>query len=296
VKARLVLGRAGHLALWAGLYAGAAVVCLGQTAGVPGWESAWARWDLLVYAWATAAAVYLLDRVKLADRWLDPADAAAHPRRYAFLARRAGRVRGLAAILIAVALAAGARAGWVAPAMCAAAAAGVVLYAGRPRRERPRVKDVLILKNLYVAGGITGFAVLVALLAHGGGASLRDGLMARPAALAAAAALLLVRVAADAALCDLDDESADRAHRTATLPVWLGRYPAWNAAMALRLLVAAALLIPYGGPARARLLWAAATAASSIALRLWRPARVRDVVDARFAVEAVVVSALLAVV
>jgi 4-hydroxybenzoate polyprenyltransferase len=111
---------------------------------------------------------------------------------------------------------------------------------------------------------------------------------------AGAAGLLFVRVLADAALCDLDDESADRAHRTGTLPVWLGRYPAWNAAMGLRLASAAGLLIPYGGPVRARVLWAAVTVASSVALRAWRPARVRDVVDTRFALEALVVTAALA--
>jgi hypothetical protein len=56
---------------------------------------------------------------------------------------------------------------------------------------------------------------------------------------------------------------------------------------------AAGLLIPFG-PARARLLWAAVTALSSVGLRVWRPTRVRDVVDARFALEAFAVTLTLA--
>jgi hypothetical protein len=287
--------RAGHLALWAGLYVAAAVVCLGQTAGLPAWDRPPApHAALLLYAWATAAAVYLLDRVKLLDRWLDPADAAAHPRRYGFLTARTPLIRVLAAALVATAILAGLGAGWIAPAMTALAVAGVVIYAGRPRRHRPRVKDILFLKNGYVAGGITGFALLVALLpqAHSPGA-IRAAISGALPAIAPAAALLFLRVVADAALCDLDDESADRAHRTRTLPVWLGRYPAWNAAMALRLVSAAGLLLPFS-PARPRLLWAGATVVSSIALRLWRPAKVRDAVDARFALEALLVTTALA--
>src|SRR5262245_41220741 len=91
---------ASHLALWASLYVTGAVACFGQVAGM-GFSGVLdrSRGLALVYGFLTAAAVYLLDRVKLRDPWLDPADRAAHPNRFEFLARYAAKVRVLAAAM-----------------------------------------------------------------------------------------------------------------------------------------------------------------------------------------------------
>src|SRR3954470_5753040 len=95
------LGRLGHLAVWAGLYVAAAGACFGQVAGLPGVGVSRAWWAGVGFAWATAACVYLLDRVKARDVWLDPADREAHPERFAFLSRRAWWVRFAAGALAA---------------------------------------------------------------------------------------------------------------------------------------------------------------------------------------------------
>jgi hypothetical protein len=77
------------------------------------------------------------------------------------------------------------------------AAIGVVAYAHRGRRGRARPKDIFLLKNAYVAGGITGFAVCVVFSCTG--ASETCGRSRAPRAAVRGRAL------ADAALCDLDD-------------------------------------------------------------------------------------------
>ena len=99
---------------------------------------------------------------------------------------------------------------------------------------------------------------------------------------------------ADAALCDLDDEEADRRHGTGTLSTHLGRTRAWNTALTLRLCIAIALVLIPALPANARLAWAAVTVASSVSLRLAAPTRVRDWVDARLPIEAALVAVILA--
>ena len=103
-----------------------------------------------------------------------------------------------------------------------------------------------------------------------------------------AGALLFVRVCADAGVCDLDDEHADRSDRTATLPTRVGRVAAWNIAAGMRVVIGLALLlVPVGDPV-ARQVWGV-TIASTVALRVWGPRRLRDAVDGRLALEAVAV-------
>lgn len=276
-----------YLALWPGLYVAAGVVFILQIAGVR--LATPAAMLSVVFAASTGTGTYLLDRVKLRDVWLDPADALAHPARYALLARHSRAVRAGAFVLLGAAAAAGAASPspWLAG-LPLAAAAGVVLYAPRPRGAGPRVKDVLLVKNLYVSGGITGFALLVALAGTPPGWIVQ----AWPA-LALAAATLFVRVVADAVLCDLDDQESDRAHGTATLPTALGRRRAWRAAMAARLGVGAVLLATPWCPGPARLAWGVLTIASSLLLRRLNPAAVRDWVDARFALEAIIATVAL---
>ncbi|MCC6677654.1 MAG: hypothetical protein IT436_10965 [Phycisphaerales bacterium] len=287
----VLLTAASHLAVWSGLYIAAGVYCFADLARLWPSTTPGRRAHLLAFAFCTAAAVYLLDRVKLADRWLDPADDAAHPHRFRFLARRSRAVRILSGLLLLVAAVLGFFISPLAPALVLAAATGVIAYAGRPRRARPRIKDVFLLKNFYVAAGITGFAALITILSQS--ADPLGSIRSHAAAIAASAAHLIVRVWADAALCDLDDEAADRAFGTATLATGLGRARAWNTAMSVRLLLALALITIIPGPRRSCIAWAIVTAVSSVALRLAQPSRVREWVDARFAAEALAVWAVV---
>lgn len=296
---------AAHLAVWAGLYIAGAVVCFAQLAGIDGLVPARALALAVSFAFCTAAAVYLLDRVKLRDAWLDPADAQAHPQRFDFLAARSALVRGLIVVLLVLAawlgtmLISSGGGRWVGALVPVLSAAGVLVYAGRPRRGRARPKDILFIKNFYVAAGITGFAAVVALAAVHAGEhdwglrAMWETVKSHAAPLAVSAAHLAARVFADAVLCDLDDEDADRRHGTGTLPTHLGRARAWNIALAIRLALAAAIALVPILPAPARLAWAGVTAASSIVLRLAAPARVRDWVDARLPIESAMVAAVL---
>lgn len=284
----IVLAAFSDAAVWAGLYVIGAVVCLAQVAGVDALIRPRIKIAAGAFAFCTAAGVYLLDRVKLRDDWLDPADAQAHPRRFAFIAGHARSVRRVMLSLLIAAAWMGAEAAAWGAIVPAVAAAGVLIYAGRPRGGRPRPKDIVLVKNLYVAVGITGFAVMVALAAVRPGAGLaamRHIAAAHAGPLLLASVFLVARVLADAVLCDLDDEEADRRFGTETLPIHLGRKRAWNFAFNVRVCAAGALILIPALPPWARVGWAAVTVASSITLRLASPARLRDWVDARFAVE-----------
>ena len=283
-----------HLAVWPALYVVSSIPCLMQVAGIrplPGLLA-----PVLGIAFLTGIATYLLDRAKLGGRWLDPADDAAHAARHAFITRHAGAIR----LFIAASLCLATILAWRLPiashwpaALPAASSLGVLVYASRPRSARPRPKDLLALKNLYVACGITGFALL--LVAASMGLDAQDGVpILTGKSVVFAAIALLVRVWADAALCDLDDHEADRRFRTSTLATSFGHRSAWNIAFGVRLALAAALAVIPLGPAPARLSWAAATALSSISLRIASPAQVRDWVDVRFPLELLGVCIVLA--
>lgn len=280
----------GHLAGWAGVYVAAAWGCFWQLSGHGGVVQS-GHLPALAFCFLTATPIYLLDRVKLMDAWLDPADEAAHPKRFQFLVGRSRRLRALAALFLGSACVLGVIALHpLAALMPLVAVGGVVAYAAGPRRTAARPKDVILLKNAFVAAGICGFAVLVSLFQE-----------SEPAAMvghewgtwAFSAGHLFVRVFADAALCDLDDEAADRAFGTRTLAAHFGRVSAWNAAMAARLLLACAIAVVPVGPQKPRLVWAAVTIVSSLWLRLASPARVRDWVDVRFGFEYMIVQALM---
>lgn len=272
------------------MYTTGAVLCFAQLTDLPLAIAAPG------FAFCTAAGVYVLDRAKVRDAWLDPADAEAQPERFAFVHRHRRGLRWMTLGLFVGAAALGERlvaGGAAAPVV---AGAGVVVYAGRPRARRSRPKDVFILKGLYVALGITGFAALVTLAGArpgGGWGELASAAAERAAPLGVAGALLAARVFADAALCDLDDERADRRFGTATLPTRFGREPAWRAAYVMRLLVAGALVIAISLPLAARLAWAVVTAISTLVLRASSPAHVRDWVDLRLPLESLAVGAIL---
>jgi 4-hydroxybenzoate polyprenyltransferase len=260
-----------------GLYVTASLLCLVQTSGLdlPPARAVAAY----ICALATGMSVYLLDRVKLTDHLLDPADPHAKPGRYSFIHPRRARLRGLAFVLATVGAA---TAGFVHPLgvlLVLASFVGIHLYSGRAAHSGPRrrVKDHLLIKNFAVAASITAFAVVLGLL--GSVTESRSWPL-----VVAAAALLAMRIAADAALCDIDDEEADRLFGTRTLPTLIGRERTWLLALAVGLLlVAASWLWPApAGVRNARLLWSGLPLATGAAIRVWNPAQLRDLIDIRF--------------
>lgn len=287
---------AGHIGLFAGLYVVGAMVCVWQLGGLASSEFVVPSWAALVAVGLIATGTYALDRVKLRDTWMDPADREAQPERYAFLSAHSATVRMLALVM----LAAGGAIGWfvnvLAPAAAVLAAAGVVAYAPMPRLGRRRLKDRLGLKNAYVAAGITGF-VAVAALADAAGREhppdIARTFMSHGWAMIGVCLLVGVRTLVDAALCDLDDEGADRRHGTATLPTTLGGGAAWRITGVVRVFASVATLACVWCPWRTRVAWAIVGAIGILALRMRRPRRVRDLVDIRFAMEALAASVVL---
>jgi 4-hydroxybenzoate polyprenyltransferase len=173
---------------------------------------------------------------------------------------------------------------------------GVAAYAARPRGRRPRPKDIIGVKNAYVAGGIVGFAVLSVLAVAAPVDSLEGWLGAgrtHVVPIAVAGVLLGVRVALDAALCDIDDESADREYGTATLATTFGVRGAWLSTGWARLMLIVAMPLASPCPWRPRMVWAGVTVLGMLSLRLARPAHVRDWVDLRFPAEAVLAGMLV---
>jgi len=199
-------------------------------------------------------------------------------------------VRVLATVMALVSAAVGWLLSPVAPVLTVAAGVGVLAYAGRPRAVRPRIKDVFLVKNGFVAAAIAAFAAVVCVLASAGSlAGARAMVEEHWAVFLFAAGQLFVRVFADAAVCDLDDEHADRSYRTATLPTHLGRLRAWNVAAGMRIVLGIVLVAARVGPVAACRGWGIVTILSTVALRVWNPRRVREAVDGRLAVEALIV-------
>lgn len=287
-----VIDAFGHVGAWAGSYCAAATACFVQLAGLTNLPSP----PLLLSVFLAATGAYALDRVKLRDAWIDPADIEAQPERYAFLRAHSRPVRLFALLAIAAAGVIGLTISAWAPLASTMAAVGVVAYAPRPRKHRSRVKDVPWLKNLYVAAGISVFAALAGLAAHTrhGNKSIVD-LLARLAdpGIVATLMLLMARVLVDAALCDLDDEASDARHGTRTFVTLLGPRRLWMLSGLIRLGLIGLTLAAWPCPWRARLVWGGAMVAGTLAVRVRRPRELRDVVDVRFAAEAVLATLAL---
>ncbi len=295
---------AGHLALWVGLYCAAAAVCFAQVSGKA--ASAAVLW----VAGLTAMSVYLLDRVKLADTWLDPADRAAHPDRFEFLGVRTKPVRAFALILGLIAMGIAARIHPIAISFVPLAGLGVLAYAGLPRKSRhatrtghaplrhKRVKDVLLVKNVAVAASITGFVGLLVQLdtaAPGQGSAIVPMEPRDTIGLVLAAILVFGIVLADAIMCDIDDADADREHGTATIPGRFGTKSTWLVAGGLHVSVCALVLFVASDEttAHARQVWAGLVLVSFLLAAVWRPKKLRDLIDARLAILAIIASILL---
>lgn len=285
-RVRSLFERLGHLAVWLGFYVCGAFVLLHLLLRRD--PAHWPDPRVLIAAWCTGVGVYLLDRVKLADRLLDPSDAASHPSRYRFLAARSGLVRATAVVLGAIGVVSG---GSVHPALAAVvplAFVGVWLYAGvrvlPDGRRRRRVKDVLIVKNLAVGGSITAFVFVLVLAdaAHANGTGLREELVRDPIRTAWAAVFLAGHVFLDAVLCDVDDRRADARFGTHTIATRAGVFGAWwTAIVGNGVLLIAALGLRWRLELPESLRFGALMLATLVGLRLWRPTRVRDLVDLR---------------
>jgi hypothetical protein len=262
---------ADALALWVSLYVTAVFICFWHIAagGAPPAAG-------VVAAATIAGATYLLDRAKLSDRRLDPADLAAHPARAAFVRRRRRAIRAAILGLAAVGAVSAATLHPAAAALAPLALLGVTLYAGRPPLPgRPRVKDRLILKNLAVGASLAG---LGATLAFATDHELNLGACAIAFAFACALAT------ADAILCDLDDAASDARFGTRTLPGALGRRSAVAMALGLHAVAGAVLLaflplLADPAPAGVWAIGAPATAGAVVFIRGGRT--VRTLIDAR---------------
>jgi 4-hydroxybenzoate polyprenyltransferase len=184
--------------------------------------------DVLAFAFLTAMATYLLDRVKLCDADLDPADTMSHPARAAFMRRHSGLLRGVVLLASMGAVAVAFVRAPLDAVLVPLALGGVLFYARSRERHGWRLKDVLELKNLSVAGGITSFALFL-LLVH-------DGAPVRQTFLDAAlpAVFLFQNVFADALLCDVDDRESDARYGTNTIPVRFGERRAVAAAVGVK--------------------------------------------------------------
>ncbi|MCA9290871.1 MAG: hypothetical protein KDA25_07070 [Phycisphaerales bacterium] len=265
---RAAFDRAGFLAVWIALYSAAAVVVAARLLDRPLDARAVATAFLLTMS------VYLLDRVKPADRYDDPADAAAHPARHAFVRRHRHALR-VAVVVLALAAAG---VGWLvhplAPLGVVVAHAGMLAYGTGARRPRP--KDRLVLKNLIVGAGLAAMAL--------GLVTAWPPIVANLGADVAVGGMLALIVFADAMLCDLDDAAADAAYGTRTVPNVADVATTWRAAMLVHA-VAAAILVAAGLTGligrRVALVFAATTVLTTVGLRLARPGAVRDWADVR---------------
>jgi 4-hydroxybenzoate polyprenyltransferase len=281
---------ADHLALFAGLDPAGALLAAAQIGGRAHPFPALP----LACAWATGSSVYLLDRVKLADRFLDRADLAAKPDRFAWIRAHARAVRLFGALLALTALILAALVHPAAAVLVLAGHAAVVAYAHRSadpaRRARP--KDILVLKNALVGAGIAFFAVaLLALASTGASPGLVPDLLT-PAAVAdllVPFVFLSLSITADAALSDIDDVPTDRPFGTRTLPAAAGPR-ATILAFLLTNIVAGAALAAWAAltdspPGRGLLYaWAALAPLTALGFALPKPrlARsLRPLIDAR---------------
>ncbi len=232
------LKTAGHLAVWAVMYAIGVAVILGELLGYP------LEWKAILYVTLCSHAGYVFDRIKFRDADLDPADLLADPGRHQFLRSHARWLRILMALewIGAVVL------GWMIAPMLGGLVLGGVLagyaYSGWSPSDRSRLKDVSGLKAWLVSGAVVGLGFAVVLAdAHvfGDVQNLRSALSGHR--WWCVVGMLLI-VCGDAVVCDLDDSTSDRVYRTRSLPVMIG--DRWSGLLAIGFMVAGSGLILAG--------------------------------------------------
>ena len=202
---------AGYLAVWPALYLWSVASMFAGLADLPrpGAEAS-------IFLMTLAMSVYLVDRVKLADRFLDPADAHTHPARHAWLWKHRVVARVLAG---AGAVVAGAAGFALHPALAGGPLVGqiaVFAYSGLPPETLShfaRLKDIPLVKNLASSLGLTTIAVLAVRHMGEPAFALEDF---------APAGVVALLVFADCMLCDVGDAPGDGLHGTRTIPVLFG--------------------------------------------------------------------------
>jgi 4-hydroxybenzoate polyprenyltransferase len=202
---------AGYLAVWPAFYLWSVAMMFADLAGLPRPGVATS-----IFLMALAMSVYLIDRVKLADRFLDPADADTHPGRHAWLWKHRAVARASA---LATGLVSGFAGFTLHPALAGAPLVGqiaVFAYSGLPpgtRNHFARLKDIPLVKNLAASLGLTTIAVL-AVHHMGEPAFALDDF--------SPASVIAILVFADCLLCDVGDAPGDGRHGTRTIPVLFG--------------------------------------------------------------------------
>ncbi len=288
----------GHIGLWAGLYVIGAHVCFWQLAGA-GPSGSWPPVLAIIAVAMAATAVYAIDRVKLHDKLIDPADLQAQPVRYAFLTRHSMSVRVLAFALLISAMLLAMQASHYLPIVIGLSLVGVVVYAPGPRKSLPRPKDLLGLKNLWVALGVVALTIvataLVGPLSKVEGEAFWTTARLRIIPILDAATLLLIRVIIDAAICDIDDSESDRTHGTRTLANTIGRRNTLWIAIAAKVLLAGLIVAVARSPASVRVAWAVVTVAFALLLIPMGKRSLRDWTDVSFVIEAMLVTVLMAI-
>jgi len=259
---------AAHLGIIIGTYtAGAAVLALAMLNAPP------SPGPLTIIFLATVS-VYLLDRAGWRAGCQDPADSICDPDRAAFMQRHGGWVRIMAWLTLGTAVAMAAwRAWWL---LAFVAAAPVTLAAYLCGDLGHRIKDRLFIKNIVVGSAIAGFVVVIS-VTH---------LAATPSvvAIGVVGVVMFLQVVADCIICDIDDIAGDRASGTQTIANTWSPVVAWTIAGALILTsatVVAAGIAMAVLPVLPPIIASSTMTAMWVILLIWRPARVRNVVDGR---------------
>jgi len=280
----LWLGIAGHLAVWAAMYAVGVAIILGEFLGRPiGWMG-------LVYVTLCAHSGYLFDRIKFRDADLDPADLMAEPVRHAFLRQRA---KWLRILMLTEWIGAAAVGVVLSPVLGVVVVGGVVagyVYSGwRPERGS-RLKDLAGLKAGLVASAVVGLGLAAVI-----GPEINWELGGLPEFDVMHWMILggvWLIVFGDAVACDLDDHASDGIHSTRSLPVLMGTRRA--AVIATGLLVVGGAMVTFGGEGggngadQSRVLFAGMIVASGIGIM--RQRKRRDWIDGRMLAVVLVVA------
>lgn len=269
----------GHLAFWPMLYSvGVLVLTLELLDADP------IDWRAYLFVAICAHSCYLLDRIKVSDARLDPADTEAQPDRYRFLTTHAKALRRVVVFELFIATAIAAISSLPLIAVPLIGAICVHLYAGRPAApEHPRIKDLPAFKGILIAASHIALA----------GATLASFSGSIHPLVESDAVVSLLSVAtivfADAILCDLDDLRADRAFATKSVPVIIGQRSAWILAFAAHLGAGIGLIIVQSASAGV-LVFVGCLLVSDLVFLFFE--RQRDWVDARLLVLTLLLTAI----